>query len=247
MIPFFTRSPSILSAVPGRLFAIGDIHGCADELKILLNYLTENLEFSKEDTMVFLGDYIDRGPNSFSVIEQILDIQIKFPKIFCLSGNHEELLVNTILGQEKSIVEFLRQGGKDTLVSYGLKPKDVLEIEQKLPKAHLEFYLNLERYVISANHVFVHAGLNPENPLLLQANEDIRWIRLKFINSSHDFKKIIVFGHTPQDNVLMNLPYNIGIDTGCVFGGKLTAFEVNRGSIYQVARGGTEVDVIKLS
>jgi serine/threonine protein phosphatase 1 len=132
----------------------------------------------------------------------------------------------------------MMNGGPATLASYGV-PLDLdgpLAAEY-LPPAHLEFLEGLLPWYITERFLLVHAGIRPGRPLEQQAREDIFWIREEFILRPHDLPHTVVFGHTPRREILVDLPYKIGIDTGCVYGGRLTAIELNEGVLHQVAYG----------
>lgn len=219
----------------GRVFAIGDIHGCAGELDALLG----GLELTTGDTLVFVGDYIDRGPDSRAVVDMMLDIQGRddVGSVF-LKGNHEDMCL-AYLGRPGHWGEaWLGNGGRHALVSYGLHPEappgDVLDA---LPEAHLRFFENLATFHFAGSYLVVHAGVRPDRRWTEQDEEDLLWIREDFIRRPHGLPQTVVFGHTPQRTVLVDLPYKVGIDTGCVYGGTLTALELGACELTQVRRG----------
>lgn len=225
-----------------RFFAVGDVHGCPEELSLLLDYLEKEERLGPTDLVVFIGDYIDRGPDSKGVVDRLLAFQQKFPQSVFLRGNHEDMLLG-FLGFGGSLGEsYLFNGGEEFLRSYqaeGLSTAE--EFFTVLPKTHLSFYLNLESYVITPKFVFAHAGLNPRRDLRAQMDRDLFWIRDEFIHNIHRFERTVVFGHTPYENVLFHLPFKIGIDTGLVYGNKLSCVELALGETYQVARKGKQV------
>lgn len=230
---------------PERLYAIGDIHACPDELKVLLDFL-ENEEGIKapRDQVIFIGDYIDRGPDSKAVIDLLIDFQKRFNNTIFLKGNHEDMLLG-FLGYGGTLGDsYLQNGGVEFLASYGLKPEMGADaIGRGIPSAHLSFYLGLEGYVITPDFIFVHAGLNPLRDLKSQLNEDLFWIRDPFINNVHNFDRTVIFGHTPYENLLFHVPFKIGIDTGLVFGNMLTCVELLSQRALQVSRGAKKVRV----
>ena len=118
----------------------------------------------------------------------------------------------------------------------------LLELDLHIPKAHQDFINGLSRYVIASDFVAVHAGLDPYLPLVTQPDEVIYWIREPFINFSHTFEKTIIFGHTPQKAPLVDLPYKIGIDTGLVWGNRLTMLEFSSKQFYSVEQGASSVN-----
>ena len=226
------------------MYAIGDVHGCAAELGCLLRHL-ENVEgVERDDLVVFLGDYIDRGPDSRGVVEEVLNFQSLFPNTKCLRGNHEDMLLD-FLGFGGRLGEaFLYNGGIDTVQSYGISvfapPEEMIT---RLPAEHFKFFCELESIVKADNFIFVHAGLNPLRDLYKQNDGEVFWIRDEFINNVHNFNATVIFGHTPHQEILMHPPYKIGIDTGLVFGNKLTCLEVTSGRAMQIVRGSDKVMV----
>jgi serine/threonine protein phosphatase 1 len=212
----------------GKIFAIGDIHGCISQLDKLLAQLDIDKE---EDTLLFIGDYIDRGPDPKGVIDSILDIRKSIGNVVCLSGNHEDMFLNYCLdGRDEDL--YMSNGGMRTLASYGFMREGTEELI--LPDSHREFFTTLRTYYETDDYIFVHAGLRPGVPLDRQDREDLLWIRFEFISSPYDFGKTVVYGHTP---VSLNKPLidknKIGIDTGAVFGGRLTCIELPEMKIYQ--------------
>lgn len=226
-----------------RVFVIGDQHGCLEEAQRLLEYL-ENVEGLKdEDLVIFLGDYIDRGPDTKGVVELMLDFKTRFPKTRFLKGNHEDMMLDFLgfggtLGQA-----FLYNGGIETIQSYGMSVfSSPSEMVEALPAHHFRFFSELESIIQVDDFICVHAGLNPLRGLSSQNDSDVFWIRDEFLSSVHNFKKTVIFGHTPHQEVFAHLPYKIGIDTGLVFGNKLTCIELNSGAVFQLARGGKTVE-----
>jgi len=207
-----------------KIFAIGDIHGCLWSLEKLLNILPVNWG---KDLVIFLGDYIDRGPDPRGVIEKILELKKLYGgKIITLKGNHEWMFERFLKGIDIDV--FLYNGGGMTLKSYYNK-EGYLEI----PEEHLKFLRELKLYYETEDYIFVHAGLRPGKELKEQSEEDLLWIRESFYFSEYKFSKTIVFGHTPFPAPLI-LDDRIGIDTGCVYGGALTAIELPEKKIYQI-------------
>lgn len=236
-----------LFELPPRLYAIGDLHGCSQELSKLLTHLREIEQLNSKDLVVFIGDYIDRGPDSKGVVDQLLEFKKQFPTTVFLKGNHEDMLLDYLeLGGRQGVV-FLDNGGGDTFSSYGI-PIETLPIvaSQKFPPAHLDFFQSLDRYLIVGNFAFVHAGFNPLRDLQTQIDEDLFWIRDPFINNIHHFGKTVVFGHTPYEDLLVHLPYKIGIDTGVVYGNKLTCIELIGQRMLQIEAGEEVVQIRKI-
>ncbi len=201
-----------------KIFAIGDIHGCYDRLKKLMDKIP--IDFSC-DTLVFIGDYIDRGPYSVEVVDYLMQLRNRVPDIVFLKGNHEDMLDKFINGVDR--FTYLLNGGQQTLDSYLTKP--VQSDFYPIPPDHMEFFKSLRLYYETEEFIFVHAGLRPRVPLESQKTEDLLWIRDKFISSKYDFGKRVIFGHTPLKKPLVE-PNKIGIDTGAVYGNALTCVQL---------------------
>lgn len=224
-------------------FVIGDIHGCMDELTALVR----ELPLQSGDTLVFLGDYVDRGPNSRGVIDFILDLHGQGEyEIHCLKGNHEDMLLSFVgLGGNHGDM-FLFNGGVTTLKSYGVNAigspsADGARFLHALPEPHRNFFTNLETYCFLGEFLCVHAGVQPLRPWEEQVEEEMLWIRQEFIQNEHPFPHTVLFGHTPMEEVLFHLPYKVGLDTGLVYGNRLSCLELTRKILFQVDRGGREV------
>lgn len=201
-----------------RIFAVGDIHGCLDKLVSVMGVI--DIDFAK-DTLVFIGDYIDRGPSSKEVVDYLIDLGKRGPSVIFLKGNHELMLEEYLSGADAAT--FLYNGGGATLESY-MKAAG-LRTQNPIPREHLEFFDSLRLYYETDEYIFVHAGLKPNIPLEEQEEFHMLWIREEFIYSDFDFGKRVIFGHTPFREPLI-LHNKIGIDTGAVYGNKLTALEL---------------------
>jgi len=225
-----------------RIYAVGDVHGCATELEFMLNHLQNKANLEDTDLIIFIGDYIDRGPDSMQVIELLLNFKKSYPQSLFLRGNHEDMFLN-YMGEEGGLGEaWLLNGGDKTLGSYKIDLElEGEKLKTEIPETHLSFLQDLERYIITKDYVFAHAGLNPIKDLKHQLDEDLFWIREAFIENMHYFKKTVVFGHTPYQDILLHLPYKIGIDTGLVFGNMLSCAELINGHIFQVKLGEKKV------
>jgi serine/threonine protein phosphatase 1 len=216
-----------------RTIAIGDVHGCSAELAKLI----EMLLVTPDDTLVFLGDYIDRGPDSKGVIDLILGLE-KRCKVVALKGNHEAMFIDFLESPESAGAGlFVLNGGSSTLASYGASSSGSFEI----PEPHLRFLYSLKMTFETESHFFVHAGV-PIAPLSMideKADEmTMLWSRQPFLSSQHRWEKIIVHGHTPVADVEVK-PNRINLDTGCVYDGTLSAFELPSGRIYRVPKRAT--------
>jgi serine/threonine protein phosphatase 1 len=226
-------------------YVIGDIHGCVRELACLI----ARLPLERQDQLVFLGDYIDRGPDSRGVVSYLLDLQKEssYDVVF-LKGNHEDMLLSYLglAGQHGEM--FFYNGGQATLVSYGLSSKDLSSqaVLASMPAGHIEFYQGLKSYCTVGPYLCVHAGIHPQKSLQEQTEAELLWIRNKFIYSSHALPYTILFGHTPQTDVLYDLPYKIGLDTGLVYGNKLSCLEIEEKVLYQIGLGKTTVKQIPI-
>jgi serine/threonine protein phosphatase 1 len=201
-----------------KIFAIGDIHGCYDRLKVLMDKIP--IDCSR-DALVFIGDYIDRGPHSVEVVDYLIQLKNRFPEVILLKGNHEDMLDKFINGVDR--FTYLLNGGQQTLDSYLTKP--VQSEFSPIPPDHMEFFKSLRLFYETEEFIFVHAGLRPRVPLESQNTEDLLWIRDKFVSSKYDFGKRVIFGHTPLKKPLVE-PNKIGIDTGAVYGNALTCIQL---------------------
>lgn len=211
-----------------KIFAIGDIHGCLDKLKELMDKLVID---RPSDTLVFIGDYIDRGRYSREVVDYLIGLKNDYQNIVFLLGNHEQMFMNYLDGVNEGL--YLGNGGRATLESYAISLFDnITQRKAKIPQDHWNFFQSLRPYYETDQYIFVHAGLREELPLKEQAIDDLLWIRFEFIANENDFGKTVVFGHTPMRDLMVNTN-KIGIDTGAVYGGKLTCVELPDIKIYQ--------------
>lgn len=218
-------------------YVIGDIHGCAAEL----SRLVEALPLARGDTLVFLGDYVDRGPDSRAVVSYLLSLQQDRNgiELIFLKGNHEDMLLCYLgLGGQHGDM-FLVNGGKVTLASYEIAPDELTQdhVLSAIPASHLAFFQALKNFYVMDPFLCVHAGINPQKALAEQSEEELLWIRNTFIYRSHPLPYTVLFGHTPQPTVFYDLPYKVGLDTGLVYGNMLTCLEVDEKVIFQIGRG----------
>ena len=211
-----------------KIFAIGDIHGCLEKLKDLMPKTGID---NQNDTLIFIGDYIDRGKFSSEVVDHVIRLQKEYKKVVCLRGNHEDMFAHYLEGMNEDM--YLNNGGINTLHSYEIiLSDDTEERKRKIPAEHRKFFESLLPYYETEDYIFVHAGMKPGLSLQEQTMHDLLWIRHEFIDAEYDFGKTVVFGHTPLNNPLINKNM-IGIDTGAVYGGKLTCVELPKIKIYQ--------------
>jgi len=223
------------------LYAIGDIHGEIVKLEALL----ATLRPGAGDRLVFLGDYVDRGPDACAVVERLIRLQREVPCVFLL-GNHESMFLDFLGWRDARYFAgdaFLQNGGARTLASYGYF--DAVEPNPRrfaLPPDHEDFFRSLRSWHLEADYLFVHAGLAREhlqqsdlNWALRRARpEDLLWSR-NTGDLPHRLGVTIVYGHTPSADyaVRWNLPFSVGIDTGAVYGGPLTALRLPDETIFQ--------------
>jgi serine/threonine protein phosphatase 1 len=211
-----------------KIFAVGDIHGCYDKLAAMMQILPWRKD--EGDLLLFIGDYIDRGPKSREVVDFLVRLRQEGGEFVFLKGNHEKMLLDYYI-QQKDQMLYVANGGAETIASYvegGIGRKAFV-----LPEEHLEFFLSLTLYHETEDYIFVHAGLKDGIPLTEQSEEDLLWIREEFIYSAYDWNKRVIFGHTALEIPFVT-PGKIGIDTGAVYGNKLTAVELPRMKFYQV-------------
>ena len=224
------------------LYAVGDIHGELEKLEELL----ESLPLRKGDRLVFLGDYVDRGPDSFGVVERLVALQRDWPCVFLL-GNHESMFLDFLGFRDEAYFggdAFLVNGGDRTLAGYGYFDRENPDRESfRLPKPHEDFMKGLQLWHRDGDYLFLHAGLGREqlrcgdlDYALRQARvEELLWTRTS-CELPNDLQTTIVYGHTPAEDfgVRWNPPFSIGIDTGAVFGGPLTAIRLPDETVFQV-------------
>jgi serine/threonine protein phosphatase 1 len=208
----------------GRIFAIGDVHGCAERLTRLLSRLP--LDQARGDTLVFLGDLIDRGPGTREVLETICNLRQQGVDVVCLLGNHEYLLGEYQESGDPALLPYLRANGIEaTLASYHAPTQRGLADLSFMPQAHRQLMASLLPYWETEAFIFVHAGIMPGIPL---AEHDIPTLcekRGEFLVTEARGGKRVVFGHTPFATPYLT-PTKIGIDTGAVYGNLLTAVEL---------------------
>ena len=222
------------SIPPGtRIYAIGDIHGRLDLLDLLLARIDADNEprEAAQMTIIFLGDLVDRGPDSAGVVERLRILAQSRGNLRFLKGNHEEVFLGALEGDAKSLRLFCRIGGRETVLSYGLDAQayermDYDEVAQFLaravPESHRAFLDKFEDLIVLGDYAFAHAGVRPEVALEDQRLSDLRWIRDSFLDSRARFDKRVVHGHTISDDVEFR-QHRIGIDTGGYATGRLTA------------------------
>ena len=225
-----------------RVYAIGDIHGCLDELKSLLGLIERDLKKNpiKSHRLIFLGDYVDRGPQCKGVIKHLIKVKREGAPATFLLGNHDQRLISAHTEIEPRMLPgFIKFGGLKTLASYGLgdddfkvlrkddpKPKDLKKFSKKLRgimgEAQIKFLDELQLHTQQDDYFFCHAGVDPERKFTDQDPHDLVWMREPFLSWKKPLKKVVVHGHTVRD-APESLPHRINVDTGCVYGEALTA------------------------
>jgi serine/threonine protein phosphatase 1 len=219
-------------AVPDgrKLYAVGDIHGCADLLDALLEKIDKDARGIKNATLIFLGDYVDRGPDSKGVLDRLVQLGDGKQDCIFLKGNHEAVMLD-FLDDPEEMLHWLDWGGEETLLSYGLRGvlrRSAEELGENLraamPAAHLDFLRALPLTHIEGDYLFVHAGLRPGVPLEDQEEEDLLWIRHLFHDAAPEKRPahIVVHGHQPLRRPL-DAGWRIDVDTGACWSGALTA------------------------
>jgi serine/threonine protein phosphatase 1 len=234
------------AAADGQLvYAVGDVHGCYGLLKRLLARIAADYldrARGRRPILVFLGDYVDRGPQPAEVLETLLWLQRKGPfELHLLKGNHEQALLE-FLDAPADAGPWLSYGGAETLAGYGVAPpaadagegafvraRD--ELLARLPAAHLRLLQTLSLMVTVGDYAFVHAGVRPGTALAEQDEDDLLWIREDFIQAPGPFEKIIVHGHSWASERPQVLGHRIGIDTGAYATGVLSAVRIEDGAI----------------
>jgi serine/threonine protein phosphatase 1 len=225
-----------------RIYAIGDIHGRYDLMMQLLDQIgADDAARARVDTqLIFLGDLVDRGPQSRDVIEHLMRLKAAIPSVRLIAGNHEELLIRTWKGDKRSAGLFNRVGGKDTMLSYGVEEHvydsaDLGEltalVAAYVPAEHIAFLESFEDSVAMGDYLFVHAGIRPGYDLAEQEASDLRWIRRDFTEHRGDHGCMVIHGHTIVDDVDRQTN-RIGIDTGAFATGKLTAIGLEAAEVW---------------
>jgi len=212
----------------GRVIAIGDVHGCDVALRAILHAIAPK----PNDTVVMLGDVVDRGPNTRATLEILMELRDRC-HLKLIRGNHEEMMLNVVaFGQPPQ--PWLPHGGDGTLESYGSGGVSAV------PKDHVEFLKSFLPYFETTTHIFLHANYQYDKPLAEQTGQYLRWISLgQHLPGKHVSGKTAIVGHTSEKNgEVFNNGHLICLDTYCHGGGWLTAMDVNSGEIWQADREG---------
>lgn len=214
-----------------RWYVIGDIHGRRDLFEALVEAIEADdaAQGQARTIVVLLGDLVDRGPDSAGVIALARDWATR-RKVRLIAGNHEEMMLDSLEDAE-TLRHFLRHGGKETVLSYGLTREryDVMELAELqaemariVPAEDLAYLRSAEEWIEAGDYLLVHAGINPAVPLEEQRRSDLLWIRERFLRHDEAFSHVVVHGHTIFDDV-DDTGFRIGIDTGAYRSGRLTA------------------------
>lgn len=227
------RCPSLPAGV--RIYAVGDIHGRLDLLDELLARIDDDVLARPvvRPVFVFLGDYIDRGRSSRETIDRLI-MRAETSECVFLKGNHEQIAISCL--RDRGLFErWMRMGGLETLMSYGITPegrsddRQIIRLQaafhDALPRSHFRFFRDLQGSFACGDFFFAHAGVKPGVPLSHQKESDLLWIRAEFLSSVQDFGMIVVHGHTPTHAVDVG-PNRINIDTGAFATGRLTCLVV---------------------
>ena len=231
---FASRSQPRGCTVPDgvRVYAIGDIHGRLDLLDRLLGMIDED-DASRgpaRSELIFLGDLVDRGPDSVGVIERVMALSAT-GRVRYLMGNHEEVFLRAVGGDLRALRFLVRIGGRETLLSYGVSEEEyraldfdelMVLLQAKVPPSHVAFLSAFENMIEVGDYLFVHAGLRPGVAVEDQKTSDLCWIRDDFLSHRDSFGKMVVHGHSITEEI-DERPNRIGIDTGAFASGRLTA------------------------
>jgi len=223
------------------VYVVGDIHGCHKELIHLQNKIEKDAKKrSGAKLLIYLGDYVDRGPAVMDCIQSLIDFRPHDFSIIYLLGNHEQMLLDFLAEKKSSLYIWLGNGGLETLKSYGNKMDgyidETMELQyderirdnflRLLPSSHKDFFHQLQLSYEWENYFFVHAGIDPDTPLHKQKKNTLLWTRdPKFLDSKKQFEKIIVHGHTPGNSIIRKNS-RICLDTGVFFSGKLSCIKI---------------------
>ena len=195
------------------IYAVGDVHGCYDQLLAAVGKIGEHAK-ARPCRVVFLGDYVDRGPKSREVVRLVQGLvagEGTRGQWLALKGNHEDMMI-AAGADRRALYHWYDNGGDETEASYAGFADE--------RRQHLNWLASLPTMIETENHIFVHAGLSARYSLSEQPEEVLLWIR-GWEKDDHDFGKHVVYGHTPRNNPVLR-PYSTGLDTGACFGGPLT-------------------------
>lgn len=231
-----------------RIYAVGDVHGRVDLLNRILELIARDVathDDGRAAKIVFLGDYIDRGDNSREVLDVLMGVREELPEshLQFLTGNHEAAVIS-FLSDPSGKAEWLRYGGLQTLLSYGVappssnpEPQDLVAVADSLRAAmgpHLEFLVSLKPMYQSGDVIFIHAGLDPNRDLANQTDDATLWGRSDFVDMGGFPGVRVIHGHYDAREVV-NTPKRVCVDTGAYYSGRLTAIRLDEGEAFIVA------------
>jgi serine/threonine protein phosphatase 1 len=230
-----------------RAYAVGDIHGRLDLLDTLLARIEQDIASRppRKTYIIFLGDLVDRGPESAGVVERLRTWRPRHGRPIFLAGNHEEVLLNIVGGDASVVADWLRFGGAECAQSYGIDPGALRRMEdaeaarrvgEAVPRTHVEFLRSFADTFRFGDYLFVHAGIRPGVAVEDQARPDLRWIREPFLSDAKEHGFIVVHGHTIVAEV-EERPNRIAIDTGAYKSGVLTALAIEDKQRWLIATG----------
>ena len=214
-----------------RVYAVGDVHGCKKEMVRLLNAIERHRAgYAGSTHLVFLGDMVDRGPDSCGVLEHVLTAELPADNVTFIMGNHEEIMLDCYEGKTEQYATWLRFGGLETMASYGVPRETVFSKDFNLsdtmrlvvPPKHISFMQSFEDTLRLGDYLFVHAGIRPGTKLDDQSPRDLRWITREFLTDKTEHGFTVVHGHTITPRVTTRRN-RIGVDTGCYRSGILSA------------------------
>jgi serine/threonine protein phosphatase 1 len=213
-----------------RTIAIGDVHGCASALEALLSAIGP----TPDDTIVTLGDYVNRGPDSRGVFDRLIALKQEC-RLVSILGNHDQLFLECLTGHDRLKSVWMRMGGEATLTSYGAK-RDL----KAVPETHIAFLKGCRRYHETETHIFLHANYDSRLPMDRQRDEILRWESLRdTIPRPHISGKTVIVGHSSQKTgEILDLGYLKCIDTYCYGGGWLTGLEIHTEEVWQFRKDG---------
>jgi serine/threonine protein phosphatase 1 len=236
LVKSLARGRSRGPAIPAgeRVYAVGDIHGRSDLLEDLIGRIdADDAARPRSDTtIIFLGDLVDRGPDSKGVVACLLALRReRGERVRFLRGNHEEVFLRAAAGEPRLTRYLVRIGGRPTLHSYGVTDEEYETLQYEalaarfaalVPEEHRVFLGSFEDMIAVGDYLFVHAGLRPGVPIEAQDPEDLYWIREEFLDHRETFGRMVVHGHSISEEVEIR-SNRIGIDTGAYASGRLTA------------------------
>lgn len=216
-----------------RVYAVGDVHGRLDLLRDLTGQIAcdDAARAPAQTTIVFLGDLVDRGPDSCGVVEFLMNFAEQVPDCVLLGGNHDDVFVRAVDGEHEAVSLLHRIGGRETALSYGIAADEYdrgtfadlgVLLKERVPRAHVAFLRSFNEWHRIGDYLFVHAGIRPGVAMGEQRPSDLRWIRRGFLDHAECHGMMIVHGHTVTDEPEFKTN-RIGIDTGAFKSGKLTA------------------------